>query len=216
MARDEAQPTTGISRRSMLRGATLAAAGVATAGAMSTVLTRTAKATDIDEQFGWDFCSACSALWWPGGGGGGVICPARNYYSHVIGSSYSYGLNHDLPNLNNSSNPQPTWTWCWYCSMLYWPQPNGGNDGYCPYWFARGVTGAHIPGSNTSYDVSWQGPASPVYGTTTNPQGWWRYCTRCTVLFWSGPNTRNSGVCLEPGLSHTGGPTNYHIDWVVT
>lgn len=214
MATDEAQQlTSGVSRRSVLRGAAVAAAGVATAGAMSAALTGTAEANAVDPQYGWAFCSACSALWWTGGGGI-VICQARNYGPHVAApNTYIYGVNHDIQNLVNTSNPQPDWRWCNYCSVLYW----GGNQGYCAAANDIGAFGVHHQGSYTSYDLSWQGPASPVYGTQTDPQGYWRYCTNCSALFWPGPNTRQSGDCPAiPGTHHIGGPTNYNINWLGT
>jgi hypothetical protein len=211
------QPFNGISRRGVLRGATLAAAGVATAGAMATALTGTAKATIINAQFGWAFCSRCSSLWWPNGGGHHAACLATGG-THVIGSNYSYGLNHDLPNLVNTSNPQPFWKWCVNCSELYWGGLGAGPNGSCPYY--AGQAGTHLPGSNTSYDVEWQGPNGQAYGTNDNPQGWWRYCTKCAALFWSGPNSNNAGVCAgnyvvanQAWGHYLGGNTNYHVDW---
>jgi hypothetical protein len=191
----------GISRRSVLRGGLLAGAGVATVGAMSAVLTGTAKASTPSPQYDWGYCHYCTTMWWtPGQSGSACASPEAPDYRHGVGSgSYNYGLYNGIPGLVNTSDPQPNWRWCTACQGLFW----GGDSGLC----AGTGLNSHVAGG-TSYDLYFN----------TSGQAYWHWCTNCSLLYWQGASGDTAGYCPagigDPGgTPHVGGSTVYDIGW---
>ena len=219
MATDEGQQAIdGISRRRVLRGGLLAGAGVATAGAVSAVLTGTAKAAS--PQPGWGWCHYCGTMWWTPGKPHSA-CVARGaplgpngFQNHAVASgAYNYEIFNNVGGLNNQSNPQPGWRWCNYCQGLFW----GGNSGVCA---GHGIDGGdpHVAGSGASYDLHFN---ISGLGSTTYPQAYWRWCNACSLLYWQGSSGDLAGWCpaFDPNLGnhhHKGSGTNYDIYHVGT
>jgi hypothetical protein len=214
MATDEGQQATGgFTRRTVLRGGLLAGAGVATAGAMSGILTGTAKAaTTPKPQPGWSWCNYCATMWWFAGQNDSAC--ASHYAPLGIhdtpGPSEVYNLYNNIGGLNNKSNPQPGWRWCHDCQGLFW----GGNGGVC-----RGNGyGSHVAGSGTSYDLYFNISGK---NTTTNPQAYWRWCKLCSLLYSQGPSGDTAGACpaydgvVNDNPHVAGSSTNYCIYWGV-
>ncbi len=194
----------------MLRGGLLAGAGVATAGAMSAILTGTAKASTPSPQYGWGYCKYCATMWWTPGESSS-FCAAYNEANHGVGSgSYNYGLYNGISGLVNSSNPQPGWHWCKACQGLFW----GGFSGVCRATYLS--FGPHVPGG-TVYDL--------YFNTTGQP--YWRWCKECSLLYWQGSSGSTAGYCPAgiafqgfgystpvPGSPHiAGSATVYDIGW---
>jgi hypothetical protein len=123
--------------------------------------------------------------------------------------------------------PQSGWGYCIYCATMWWVpgrsnsacvgsnSPNGehnygaGNYNYSIY---------NGPGynQNTSPQGNWT-YCSDFGLTGTYPQPYWRWCTQCHLLFWSGAGSRNAGACPKfppsPSTPHQGGSTNYDAWW---
>lgn len=204
----------------MLRGGLLAGAGMATVGATSAILTRTAKASTPSPQYDWGWCQYCSTMWWTPGQSSsaceGPDAPLRSdgFRSHVVGSgSYNYGLYNGMPDLVNTSDPQPDWRWCDYCQGLFW----GGSGGHCAGMGFDAETNAlapHVAGS-TDYDVWFN----------TTGQAYWRWCGLCSLLYWQGASGDTAGYCpsyvteQDPegvGPHQAGSSTVYDIGWAGT
>lgn len=221
MATDEAPQAIGdISRRSVLRGGLLAGAGVVTVGAASAALTGTAKAaTTSGLQSDWAFCVYCSVMYWVPDTPTSV-CVGSPFASaqHAYGAgNYDYSIYYG-PGPAGDTQPQGLWTWCSKCDGLFWGHDNslcagtlGNQSGGPPY-----VIGRHTIGTTTNYWLTYS------VRTGSNPQPYWRWCTCCHLLFWSGPNNTNGGLCpigidsttpLQSDYPHLGGDTIYDVYW---
>ncbi len=183
----------GISRRSVLRGGLLAGAGVATVGAMSAICTGTAKASTPSPQYDWGWCQYCSTMWWTPGQSNsaceGPYAPLRSdgFKSHVVGGgSYNYGLYNGIPNLVNTSNPQPDWRWCDACQGLFW----GGFPGHCA---GKGIN----PNTNTLSPHTQGGTSYDIYLNTTG-QAYWRFCGLCSLLRSTSVTVQAAGMPRRP------------------
>lgn len=208
MTIDEGRPSINrISRRSLLRGGLLAGAGVATVGAMSAVLTGTAKASTPNPQYGWGFCHYCNVMWYtPGQSGSACAYPHSGGRHAVASGSLNYGLHNSMPGLVNTSDPQPNWSFCSSCQGLFWT----GNLGVCAGNWNGTVFSGHVTG-RTNYDM---------YFNTTG-QAYWRWCTLCSLLYYQGSNSEAPvGACpsaiLSGGASHLGGDTIYDVGYAGT
>jgi hypothetical protein len=206
MAADKGQQFIGgISRRSVLRGGLLAGAGVATVGAASAVLTGTANAAASGWQLDWAFCVFCNALWWAKNPSPSDACPGSGKTGeHGLASGdYVYEVEYGVSGLNNSSDPQPDWRFCTNCCALFW----GGFGGAC--WANRvGISpGPHTAGT-TNYDLWWN-------GSGTDAQENWRFCGKCSVIFWQGSSQSGTGVCAAAsgGPHFDGSGTVYEMFW---
>jgi hypothetical protein len=195
------QAIDGISRRRVLRGGLLAGAGVVTAGAMSAVLTGTARAATPEPQPGWAWCEYCATMFWAADESTSwCASPSHIQHSYRKGA-YNYELYNSLGGLNNNSNPQPYWRYCDYCQGLFWG-PSGRQ--YC-----LGNLGPHVAGSGTSYDLY------IGYGG----QEYWRWCGNCALLFWADSSAANAqaGYCPANYSHHVAGSgTNYCVAWAGT
>jgi hypothetical protein len=181
----------------VLRGGLLVGTGVATVGAMSAVLTRTAKAET--PQSGWGYCTLCTSMWWTAGKSGSHCAydtVTQSNGQHASGSGgYDYGLYYNLTGLVNTSNPQPKWRFCTACQGLFF----GGNGGRCAALGWAGTPGAHVAGG-TSYDLYWGG--SPG-------QSDWHYCGNCSLLYFTQASDGVAGWCpWGIGVMGTNGARN--------
>ena len=115
----------GISRRNVLRGGLLAGAGLATVGAVSGVLTGTAKASTPNPQPDWGWCQYCATMWWtPGRSGSSCSSPEAPNGLHAVGSgSYNYYQVNNQSTDTPTGNPQSDWYWCTKCQGLFWAAP---------------------------------------------------------------------------------------------
>jgi hypothetical protein len=198
-----------ITRRGVLRSGLLAGAGVATVGAASAVLTGTAKAATPEPQSGWGYCIYCATMWWvPGRSNSACVGSNSPNGEHNYGAgNYNYSI-YNGPGYNQNTSPQGNWTYCSDCQGLFW----GQSGSFCA-GNRNGLTGdiePHAVGSNTNYNLD--------FGLTgTYPQPYWRWCTQCHLLFWSGAGSRNAGACPKfppsPSTPHQGGSTNYDAWW---
>jgi hypothetical protein len=138
------QAIDGVSRRRVLRGGLLAGAGVVTAGAMSAILTGTARAGTAEPQPGWRWCDYCMGLFW--GPSSRQYC-LGNRGPHVAGSGTIYDL-------YIGYGGQQYWRWCGNCALLFWADSSAANAqaGYCPSNYSH-----HVAGSGTNYCVAWAG-----------------------------------------------------------
>jgi hypothetical protein len=196
----------GISRRSALRAGLLAGAGVATAGAMSTVLTGTAQASTPEPQPDWGWCEYCATMWWtPNRGDSACAAPNQGHHS-VRSGAYNYEMYNNLGGLNNNTNPQANWRWCTACQGMFWA-PSGHN-------VCQAITpgNRHIAGSGTNYDLYFD-----LMIKGTSPQPYWRWCGQCGLLYWQGSSGTYGGYCpgseLVPGPHVAGSATSYCINW---
>jgi len=127
----------------------LAGAGVVTAGAMSAVLTGTARAATPEPQPGWAWCEYCATMWWAAGQSNSW-CAAPDHTQHGYRKgAYNYELYNGYGGLNDNSNPQPNWRWCDYCMGLFWGQGSGvirecPISGYSRPWRRRVSAGWHL------------------------------------------------------------------------
>jgi hypothetical protein len=219
MAADEGQQAIGgFSRRSVLRGGLLAGAGVATVGAMSAVLTGTAKAATPDPQPGWGYCRYCATMWWTAGESGSH-CPGSDTpdgLHHVSSGSYDY---RQYNGASSGSSPQVNWRWCSACQGMFW------GTGVC-YGNTRpgDYYGPHTAGT-TNYNLYFNGGG---LNSTTDPQAYWRWCGLCSLLYWQGSSGSTAGACAANSTSTSGpgyppfGPHNagsstvYDMYWIGT
>jgi hypothetical protein len=94
---------------------------------------------------------------------------------------------------------QNAWWWCSRCDGLFWSGTAGKVGGVCP------TGGQHGPNTSSNYKLAVGIPTSPG-------QHDWRWCTKCSGLFWSG-GAENTGVCPAGGAhGPRSGSGDYGID----
>jgi hypothetical protein len=210
VAMDEGQRAIdGISRRNVLRGGLLAGAGLATVGAVSGVLTGTAKASTPNPQPDWGWCQYCATMWWtPGRSGSSCSSPEAPNGLHAVGSgSYNYYQVNNQSTDTPTGNPQSDWYWCTKCQGLFWGGSTDDDPGVC--W--GNTLFGHV-GGGTNYDL-WHDK-----NPTTGVQLYWRWCENCYLLYYQGPSGTTAGSCpgrLRDGSAyHTAGSsTVYDMEW---
>lgn len=143
----------------------------------------------------WLWCSKCSGLFWswqaePAQG----TCPAGGQHLTSGGSNYSLVM--DIPNYPG----QHDWRWCSNCAGLFWA--GGGSR----------ATGGICPAPQRIHD----GSKSSDYGLTLDSgspagnQDQWRWCSKCSGLFW-GSSTRIAGTCPAGGTHEGTGSSDYSL-----
>jgi hypothetical protein len=209
VAMDERQRAIdGISRRNVLRGGLVGGVGLATVGAVSGVLTGTAKASTPNPQGDWGWCQYCATMWYtPNRSSSFCMGPEAPLSHHAVGSgSYNYYQVNNQSTDTPTGNPQSDWNWCGYCQGLFWGGATG-NQGVC----GGNNLSFHVSGG-TNYDL-WHGK-----NPTTGEQAYWRWCGNCYLLYYQGPSGTTAGSCpaLDVGgpVHHVAGSgTVYDIGW---
>ncbi|HUN35199.1 MAG TPA: hypothetical protein VMU95_24620 [Trebonia sp.] len=160
----------------------MAAAGVALA---STGFAKPAEASTPEPQGGWNWCSACSMLFYSVDSE-----PSYKLYCwstggpHVVGTT-QYSLYSGGPSAISGDSYQANWNYCNACKVLYY----GPNLAYsaCAYNWFYNASLPHNAGT-TSYDMFTAAPS----GLTA--QGGWNYCVNCRGLFHG--SGHDAGVCV--------------------
>ena len=191
------------SRRTLLRGALIAGAGIATFGGITAARPATANAaTTPNPQPGWGQCIYCSTMFWVAEASLSHCASSSSLNgTHAVGSgTYNYDINNGVSG-NGQSNPQVGWHYCTACKGMCW----GVSNGYC-----MGTLDDH-QGGPTVYALNWGQPVSqkppPVL------QANWRYCGKCALLYWQGPTGNSAGACPSGGEHTAGSPTIYDVLW---
>ncbi len=119
----------------------------------------------------WRWCNKCAVMFWAGTDGGDVgVCPTGGVHTS-IGSS-DYALVMDVPTAPGQHN----WRWCNKCSTLFWAGPDVLEDiGVCP------MGGTHTSAGSSDYALVMDVPGAAG-------QHNWRWCHKCSDLFWAGPS----------------------------
>ena len=141
----------------------------------------------IDEQ-GWRYCTSCGVLFHLGSGRG--ACP-NNPDGHAA-AGFEFRIRYSDGGCRpDTDKTQSRWRKCSNCLSMYY---NGeGAPRVCP------VNGAHSRDTSKCYIV----PTNRLHGPALNPvnnfnQGDWRYCGRCSGMFFDG-FLDNKGVCPAGG-----------------
>jgi hypothetical protein len=98
----------------------------------------------------------------------------------------------------NSVTLQDAWWWCSRCSGLYWSGTPKNVGGVCP------AGGQHGQNNSSNYKLAMGAPTSPG-------QHDWRWCTKCSGLFWAG-GSQNAGACPAGGAH---GPRSSSSDYAI-
>jgi hypothetical protein len=96
---------------------------------------------------------------------------------------------------------QPDWAYCTGCAQLwYWNAKN--TSGVCPY---PPYEGYHLYSTSFNYELPY-----PV-DSGTNPQQDWRFCNKCSVLFYS--VNQSISVCAAGGKHDSSGSFHYGLNY---
>ncbi|WP_156325277.1 hypothetical protein [Nonomuraea sp. SBT364] len=170
----QAAPDTGrLSRRSLLAGAV--ALCLPAAECMLSPAAATAESSSFQLQDGWRFCADCFVLYL-----GGIYadshCPRNGYSGHrAAGWTFKLMYNENTPpGGGEGPNVQGNWRHCYRCATLYWALSTSQR---CPSW------GAHAWGDAFTRQ---QYLLSHDLGQPSGSQNQWRYCVKCSALFFNG------------------------------
>ncbi len=185
--------TTAVSRRTLLR----TAAG--TAALLSAGLAVVGDATPAAAtQANWRWCARCSGLWYSMNGTRGS-CPAGDW---LDGGHHSTGSgNYVLKTIDDGGQGQDGWRWCGACQGLWF----GGNGslGHCPN---RGASG-HWPFGPWPVISAYYRVEDVDHRDSPGGQDQWRWCFKCSGMFFDGNSPGASGRCPKDNAHHavTGG-----------
>jgi hypothetical protein len=125
------------------------------------------------------------------------------YWESVSGQSWTgflvdYGYAKQVPPLLNCEDQ---WRWCPQCQGLFFI--GYGSKGYCPAFGGDdGLSGPHVLADSTNYGL-------PLDTGCGEPN--WRWCYRCSGLFFGG-DAGSGGVCPAPGGgNHVGRGRSYNM-----
>ncbi|OKI29220.1 hypothetical protein [Streptomyces sp. CB03911] len=146
----------------------------------------------------WRYCAKCAGLFWTGDylvRAEDNVCPKDNAPHESAGLDFA--LDHDIA--QEAHLQQNNWLHCRQCAGIFWDSDGAGQAGVC----AKG--GAHQVGSATAT------PSPRAYNFAlrhdnpgdTRHQAGWRFCGKCTGLFWAGHPS--GGVCPADRSGHQAG-----------
>jgi hypothetical protein len=194
--------SSGLSRRSLLRGGVVAGASVLAVGA-GLAVSGEASATTWIFQAGWRWCSKCRGLFYALNGTMGR-CPGGGGHDETLNgqpASFHYAIWGLEPGGSDSPTQifQPGWRWCSKCQGLAF----GGNGG--PGWCPAGQRHNHAGSLN--YHIFHDVLPFP------NEQVDWRWCPQCQGLFY-GPHQGSSWCPVNSGTRHViGSPWSYMVQF---
>jgi hypothetical protein len=155
----------------------------------------------------WFFCVNCNALvFGPASVPNGTIgvCPhpqnTNGHNGHLVqGLDFTIAHSASASDVCDVDTPktQAGWRFCTLCSVMFFAlTPNQQDDRHCAA--NNGGKNGHKPlGHCFNLNVNRQG--EPI-GTQAGPkdQRDWRFCAKCTTLFWDG-DVNNKGACPAGG-----------------
>lgn len=174
------------SRRALLR----LAVGVGITAVAGPLLIGNAAPASATQRL-WKRCARCRGLWFSGNGTRGG-CPAGDILDgghHDDGTS-DYILKEDP----DGGQGQSQWYWCKYCQGLWF----GGNNGFfgvCPA--PSGGFSSHSNIGSGNYRLE---DVTNRDGVGGEPK--WRWCRKCSGLFYDGYTPAASGVCPADHQHH--------------
>lgn len=141
----------------------------------------------MGEQGQWHFCQNCSSMFFGGQAVNAGACIAG-------GPHIAQGFEFTLPFADGPETPntQKDWFFCRNCNCLFFV-PVGGNAGTC------GQGGGHDSTGSFNFHLPHDIPEAP------GNQAGWRFCRKCSVLFFSG----NPGKCVKGGGHDGTGSFNF-------
>jgi hypothetical protein len=145
----------------------------------------------------WRFCVKCAGLFWTGVflvAAEDDLCPKDGRRHEPMGLDFT--VDHSIA---ETAGRQGNWRHCRRCAGMFWDGDGDERAGVCP----RG--GVHEAGSATA------APSSRRYAFVLthsiagddHHQTNWRFCGKCTGLFWAGHPT--GGVCPSDHSAHRAG-----------
>lgn len=187
--------SSATSRRGLFR----IAAGVGIAAVAGPLIIAKASTAASATQRQWSKCSRCNGLWFMGNNTRGG-CPAGDLFDggHHHDGTGDYILKEDV----NGGRGQSRWRWCKDCQGLFF-EGNEGFFGICPSP-SRGFRIHNMIGSG-NYRLEDVGNRDGVGG-----QEKWRWCRKCSGLFYDAETPGGSGVCPADHKTHDSvGSGNY-------
>jgi hypothetical protein len=169
-------------------------------------------ATPNTGQPGWRFCGKCHGLCWaPGGVASGSACPKDGQAHEIPDGSWVFVLPNDMQGATPATG-QPEWRLCRKCLSLAWFPDERAAGSCCAAGNARNAdlvawtddkavtpprpAGHHEAGWTFALPNDHQGAIS----TTGQPD--WRFCGKCSGLFWAPGGDPSYSVCPADGGLH--------------
>jgi hypothetical protein len=188
---DDKKLLTGASRRSVL--AKTVGLGIAVGLAGIPMLGDPASASAPEA--GWRFCAKCFGMILLDGYAYNA-CPKDGWAHDPQGWIFWLPYNDGYPGTEEDSTHQANWRRCGSCSGLYWNgNPNISTGGICP---VRGWAGHDLHDFRNR--ASHQYVLRHDVGTPPDTQEW-RYCDKCSGLFFNGYASK--GACPRDGGGHS-------------
>ncbi|MGW6724701.1 hypothetical protein ACWF9G_02250 [Nocardia sp. NPDC055029] len=174
------------SRRALLR----VAAGVGIAALTLPLMVENAAPASATQRL-WKRCSRCSGLWYTGNGTRGG-CPAGDIFDggHHDDGTGDYILKEDP----DGGQGQSGWRWCRRCQGLWFETTPGQFAGVCP---SPDIVSQHVNFGSGHYRLEDEGNRDGAGG-----QAKWRWCRKCSGLFYDGFSPAASGVCPADKQHH--------------
>lgn len=142
----------------------------------------------------WRFCNKCFVMFFDGNEQKGRCAGSGNGHQ---AQGLTFNLPHDVP---ESDHDQAHWRFCNKCATMFFH--GSSENGTCP------AGGGHETHSKNNYVLHHDVPEDfPV------TQGAWRFCSRCSALFFDG--FAEKGTCPAGGPHESAGfvfvlPTTEH------
>ncbi|GII75708.1 hypothetical protein Sru01_06900 [Sphaerisporangium rufum] len=176
--------TRRLPRRSLLAGA--AVLGLSAATAEAALSPAPAAAENRYSLNGWRFCVNCFGLFLVDYTVERSYCPRTRGAHQAMGWIFQLTYNVSDPGIGEGSKVQSNWRHCYRCAGLYWALTDAPR---CPAGGAHAYIRPSSGGPRQfllTHDV----------GEPAGTQHQWRYCFKCSVLFYNGYAYRNEyGLC---------------------
>jgi hypothetical protein len=174
-------------RRTLLR----MAVGVGIAAAAGCLIMENAAPASATQRL-WKRCARCSGLWFSGNNTRGG-CPAGDIFDggHHDDGTGDFILKEDP----DGGQGQSDWRWCRQCQGL-WFEGNFGFQGICPSPQFSEQPG-HVAFGSGNYRLE---DVTNRDGVGGSPK--WRWCRKCSGLFYDGHTPAASGVCPADRQHH--------------
>jgi hypothetical protein len=178
---EEASSIRRLPRRRVLTGAL--ALGLSAVAAESILSPAPAEAEILP---GWRFCVNCFALFLVDFTVDRSLCPRNGGPHQAAGWTFRLTYNFGPGGTGEDAHTQGNWRHCYRCAALYWAPT--GTAGRCP---AGGVHSYLHPGGYPRQFLLPHDIGEPPW-----TQHQWRFCFKCSALFYNGYAYRNEyGLC---------------------
>lgn len=182
----EASGIRRLPRRTVLAGAF--ALGLSAAAAEASLSpTPVAAGTDTTYELnGWRFCVTCFALYRVDIWVDRARCPRTNSWHQAAGWTFQLTYNSNAYNDGETFWGQGGWRNCYKCAQLYWSPSTSQR---CP-WDSGGHAWRASGNENRQFLMKHD------IGSPPSSQNLWRYCYKCSVMFFNGYADRGEyGLC---------------------